>query len=185
MSGLVLHASPLDDRCHAARLALSMIGLAHAVVPQDGLAADLPLLVDADRRIIGLPAILAHLGTRAPDWLPPAAVPWLSFCAHAARALGEARAQSLACGVVAADTWRAGWAAMVAVEDHLDAQARAGFGWIAGARPSLAEPALLPAVALSGDGDIDHRGFPAVRRWLRMARALPGFVTMPGMAEFV
>lgn len=185
MSEIVLHASPLDDRCHAARLALSMIGLAHRVVPQDSLAADLPRLVDAGQNIVGLPAIVAHLGARAPDWLPASALPWLGFAASDALALSEARAQSLASGVVTPRTWRAAWSAMVAIEDHLDAQARAGLGWIAGARPSLAEPALLPAVALSGDCDIEHRAFPAVRRWLRAARILPGFVTMPGIAEFV
>ena len=42
----------------------------------------------------------------------------------------------------------------------------------------------FPAFALSRDFGIDHDAFPALRRWARRLRRLPGFVTMPGIPDY-
>ena len=44
--------------------------------------------------------------------------------------------------------------------------------------------ALFPAIALSRDHGIDHEAYPALRRWMRSVRALPGFRTMPGIPDY-
>ncbi len=56
--------------------------------------------------------------------------------------------------------------------------------WFMGDRLTLAELSLFPAIALSRDIGIDHEACPALRRWMRRVRALPGFVTMPGILDF-
>lgn len=56
--------------------------------------------------------------------------------------------------------------------------------WFVGDRPSLAEIALFPAIALSRDFGVDHEAYPALRRWMRRVRSIPGFLTMPGIPDY-
>jgi hypothetical protein len=38
--------------------------------------------------------------------------------------------------------------------------------------------------ALSRDFGVDHDEYPALRRWARRFRKLPGFLTMPGIPDY-
>ncbi len=60
----------------------------------------------------------------------------------------------------------------------------AGHSWFAADGPTIADIALFPAIALSRDFGIDHDEFPALRRWMRRVRAVPGFITMPGIPSY-
>jgi glutathione S-transferase len=55
---------------------------------------------------------------------------------------------------------------------------------VAGAGPTIADVAVFPAIALSRDAEIEHDEYPALRRFIRRFRALPGFVTMPGIPDY-
>ena len=43
---------------------------------------------------------------------------------------------------------------------------------------------LLPHFALSRDFGIEHESYPALRRWFRSVRTIPGFTTMPGIPDY-
>jgi len=73
---------------------------------------------------------------------------------------------------------------VMVMEDHLTRRRFEGSDWFVGASPTLADLALFPAIALSRDFDVDHDEYPALRRWMRRVRALPGFVTMPGIPDY-
>ncbi|MDE0194208.1 MAG: 2Fe-2S iron-sulfur cluster-binding protein [bacterium] len=46
---------------------------------------------------------------------------------------------------------------------------------------TVADIAVFPDVALSGEGGISHEDYPALRRWAERVQRLPGFVDMPGV----
>ena len=56
-----------------------------------------------------------------------------------------------------------------------------GRDWLAAARPTIADVACFPYVALAGDGGVSLHPYPAIRHWLRRVRALPRFIEMPGI----
>jgi glutathione S-transferase len=53
--------------------------------------------------------------------------------------------------------------------------------WLAGQDFTLADIACYPYIALAHEGDVDISPYPAIQRWCRAIRALPGYVAMPGM----
>jgi glutathione S-transferase len=52
---------------------------------------------------------------------------------------------------------------------------------LAADRPTIADIACFPYVALAPEGEIPLDGHPAVRGWVDRIKALPGFVGMPGI----
>jgi glutathione S-transferase len=70
------------------------------------------------------------------------------------------------------------------MDDHMTARGFAGADWFAAPHATIADIALFPAFALSRDFGIDHDEYPALRRWARRFRALPGFKTMPGIPDY-
>jgi len=53
--------------------------------------------------------------------------------------------------------------------------------WLACARPTIADIAVFPYVALAPMGDIDLKPYPAVCAWIERFRALPGFKPIAGL----
>jgi len=62
------------------------------------------------------------------------------------------------------------------LEQHLSHHA-----WLALGRPTIADCAVFPYVALAPEGGIDLTPYPAVRAWCDRIRALPDFIPMPGI----
>ena len=75
-------------------------------------------------------------------------------------------------------------AAFRILDDHLTHREILGQKWLVGARPTIADVACFPYVALAGDGGIGHEEYPALRNWMRDFRRLPGFHAMSGISEF-
>jgi glutathione S-transferase len=71
--------------------------------------------------------------------------------------------------------------AFVILDDHLAEQELFDCEWVAGPRPTIADVACFPYVALSNDGGVARDEYPAIERWLTRVMTLPGFVDMPGM----
>lgn len=209
MSDLVLHDFELDENCYKVRLLLAALGL-----PARRLAVNmvpgaeqtrppllllnplgtLPILEDGDLALRDAEAILAYLAhryDRARRWLPaePAAfgavMVWLTFAArdlHAAvllrrRVLFDEPADEPSALAEAHRAFRA-------MEDHMTARHLGNAAWFAGDGPTLADLALFPSFALSRDFGIEHESYPALRRWARRVRTLPGFTTMPGIPDY-
>lgn len=214
MSEMTLYDFELDDACYAVRLLLSMLGRDYRKVAVDVVPGGepgrpplldmaplgcLPILTDGELVLWDSGAILAYLA-RACDaggtWLPaePARFglvqQWLHFAAGDLAAASRARAHALfddgsgAGDDAAARDKATALRALRVMEDHMTHRAFAGGAWFVGDGPTLADLALFPAFALSRDYGVDHEAYPALRRWLRRVRSLPGFVVMPGVPAY-
>jgi glutathione S-transferase len=206
---LVLYNYELDESCYKVRLALSLLGLEWQAVAVDVFpgkehlsppylalnpSGRLPILQDGDLVLHGTEAILAYLA-RAYDpsekWLPmqgtefAKVTQWLIFSAYDLAVTIAARRHSLFDTPGDEKALRdASSRAIRIMDDHMTA---CGFGpadWFATGHPTIADIALFPAFALSRDFGIDHDEYPALRRWARRFRALPGFKTMPGIPDY-
>jgi glutathione S-transferase len=206
VSGLTLHDYELDDACYKVRLLLGALGLTYAKVAVDvhpgreqlsprylklNPLGSLPILVEGEVLLHGAEAILAYLA-QAHDpnkaWLPrePATfgtvMMWLGFAGGELRCASLARLHHmLEVDADAAALDRRSRQAFRVMDDHMTQRELDGEKWFAAAHPTIADIALFPAIALSRDFGIDHDEYPALRRWMRHVRAIPGFVTMTGI----
>ncbi|WP_264479082.1 glutathione S-transferase C-terminal domain-containing protein [Acidisoma silvae] len=71
--------------------------------------------------------------------------------------------------------------ALLLLEDSLSAIEIAGGGWFAGGKPSIADVAIFPAVALCTEAGFTFETMPAVWRWTERFKRLPNFSVMPGI----
>ena len=55
--------------------------------------------------------------------------------------------------------------------------------WLALDRPTIADVACMPYVAVSHEGGVPLTPYPAVRAWVERVKALPGFMPMPGQEQ--
>ena len=209
MPNITLYGYELDENSYRARLLLSMLGLEWQTVAVDMFPGQehrkpamlalnplgtLPVLRQDDVTVYGTTAVLLSLA-RSHDqqqrWLPADAtafaevVTWLGFCETALGPAVEARLQALfdTPGDEAALRTAARKAFRI-MDDHMTLRHFEGVEWLAGDGPTLADLALFPSFALSRDFGIDHGEYPALRRWIRHFRSLPGFLTMPGIPDY-
>ena len=62
------------------------------------------------------------------------------------------------------------------MDQHLETRA-----WLAVDRPSIADIACMPYVALSWEGGVSLDPYPAVAAWVERIKKLPRFIPMPGL----
>jgi glutathione S-transferase len=209
VSEITLYDFELDENCYKVRLLLSVLGLAYRkvavnMVPgREHLApplmalnprGSLPILSDGEVVLSEAEAIMTYLARAYDDgntWLPatPGAhglvAMWLQFAIrdlHAAflarrLAMFDEPGDEVALGLAARRAFRL-------MEDHMTAREFDRAAWFVGDKPSLADLALFPAIALSRDFGIEHEAYPALRRWMRRVRTIPGFMTMPGIPDY-
>ncbi|WP_315831213.1 glutathione S-transferase family protein [Bradyrhizobium prioriisuperbiae] len=209
MNEILLYDFELDENCYKVRLLLSALGVAYRKIAVNMFPGNehteppllalnprgsLPILVDGDAVLSEAEAILCYLA-RAHDgagtWLPadPKAfgvvMTWLQFAARdldtASRARRHAMFDEPADQAALAAAVRRAFRLM---DDHMTAREFDDAQWFVGAAPSLADLALFPAIALSRDFGVDHEAYPALRRWMRRLRTIPGFMTMPGIPDY-
>jgi glutathione S-transferase len=53
--------------------------------------------------------------------------------------------------------------------------------WLEFDRPTIADIAVFPYVALANDGKIDLAPYPNVRNWIDRIKQLPGYIPMAGL----
>jgi glutathione S-transferase len=53
--------------------------------------------------------------------------------------------------------------------------------WLALGRPTIADIACMPYVALANEGGLSLAPYPGICAWIDRIKALPGFVSMPGV----
>ena len=53
--------------------------------------------------------------------------------------------------------------------------------FLAADRPTVADIACFPYVALAPDGGVSLDSYPSIRLWMRAIRSLEGFIEMPGI----
>lgn len=209
MSQLTLHDFELDEGCYKVKLLLGALRLPFRKVDVDVFPGreqrsrrylrlnplgQLPIITDGEFVLRGAEAILAYLAHRydqAKTWLPGDPVmfgevmSWLGFAGSELQSAALARLHSIfeveLDGAAAAGAARRAFRIM---DDHMTKREFSGGRWFVGGRSTIADIALYPAIALSRDFDIEHDEFPALRRWMRRMRGIPGFVTMPGIPAY-
>lgn len=152
-------------------------------------AGSLPILVDGDLVLTESLAMLVYLAARsAPPWLganleeTARLQQWLAFSHRLTASLGSARLHEMLVrpGDIAA-LQAVGVAALRELEAGLTEQHLRGRAFLAADRPTIADIACFPYVALAPDGGVSLDPYPAIRLWLRAVRALDGFIEMPGI----
>lgn len=195
-----LHEFALSGNCHKVRLMLSLLGLEYRSMPVRGTEREhkqeaflalnpfgqVPVLVDAGLAVRDSQAILIYLARKygGAAWWPEeagelaAVAPWLFTAANEiARGPNAARLHrkfGMALDYEAALAVAAG--VMGTIEAHLSGRA-----WLALDRPTLADIACYPYLALAWEGGIALERYPAMRDWFTRIQNLPGYVAMPGM----
>lgn len=198
---MTLYEFAPSGNCHKVRLMLSLLGLAWRGVAVNGREREqksaaflalnpfgqVPVLVDGTVTVRDSQSILVYLARRygGEQWLPvePVAmaevIAWLSVASYEVwqgpamvrafhkfgREVDLVRATALMTELFAV------------LEQRLTAQP-----WLALDRPTIADIAVYPYVALVPEGHVDLAPWPALVRWLGRVQALPGYVGMPGMA---
>ena len=195
----------LSPSCYKVRLMASLTGVPLDIRPVDfhpGLehrgpelltlnpAGSIPILQDGDLILTESSAILVYLAAKAgPAWLaggkPEEAArvqQWLSFSGRLTASLGGARLHEMLLrpGDINA-LQRQGVAALRELELGLVEQAERGMRFLAADRPTVADIACFPYVALAPDGGVSLDAYPAIRLWSRALRSLDGFIEMPGI----
>ena len=153
-------------------------------------AGSIPILQDGDLLLTESSAILVYLAAKAaPEWLagndPEEAArvqQWLSFSGRLTASLGGARLHEMLLRPGDIDALQAqGIAALRELELGLVEQAERGKRFLAADRPTVADIACFPYVALAPDGGVPLDPYPAIRLWSRALRSLAGFIEMPGI----
>jgi len=147
---------------------------------------EIPILVDGEVVLRDSQAILVYLARRygGAQWLPddPAemalVVQWLSTAANeiqngpcAARLVDK-----FGYALDKADTLRRAERILPLLEQHLARQP-----WLALGRPTIADCAVFPYVALAPEGGVSLAAYPHIQAWIARVKELPGFVGMPGV----
>lgn len=190
-----LYYHPLSGHAHRARLFLSLLGVAHELVPVDLMAGahkasaflqmnrfgQVPVLDDDGTIVSDSNAILIYLAKKyhRADWLPEtpdgaAAVQrWLSVAAGQV-AFGPAAARLVTlfgAKFNAEEVIARAHAILAVINAELEDRS-----WIAAAQPTIADVALYSYIARAPEGNVDLAAYRNVQAWLGRVEALPGFV---------
>ncbi|WP_431324138.1 glutathione S-transferase family protein [Rhizobium sp. YTU87027] len=195
----------LSPSCYKVRLMAALAGVKLDIRPVDfhpggehrrpellalNPAGSIPILEDADLLLTESSAMLVYLAAkRAPQWLGGSTAEeaarvqqWLSFSHRLTANLGGARLHEMLHrpGDIALLQTQ-GTAALRELEAGLVEQNLRGKSFLASDRPTVADIACFPYVALAPDGGVSLDPYPAIRLWSRAIRALDAFIEMPGI----
>ncbi|MFT3759375.1 glutathione S-transferase family protein [Thauera sp.] len=194
-----LYDLELSGNCYKVRLFAALANIDLEIVPVDFLGGEhkrppltelnpwgeLPILVDGERVLRDSQAILVHLAGSygGAAWWPAEAhlqaeiVQWLSTAANEIQH-GPASARLVDKFGYAID--KSGTLAKAArILPLLDAHL-AKRDWLALSRPTIADCAVFPYVALAPEGGIELSPYPNILRWIERIKRLPGYLAMPG-----
>ncbi|RZL90542.1 MAG: glutathione S-transferase family protein [Variovorax sp.] len=201
-----LYNDELSGNCYKLRLFMALIDLPYERIPinfypgrEHKSAAflkinpfgQLPVIDDGGYVLRDAQAILFYLATRYdPEqrWLPADAQArgrvalWLAVAEDITRSASAARLHDAFAYAFDIEACRSVAHRLFAhIEDHLADGEILGDEWLAGRRPTIADVACFPYIALAPEGGIPLDRYPALRRWIRRVKALPNFIGMPGI----
>jgi glutathione S-transferase len=153
----------------------------------------LPVLNDSGEIIRDAQAILVHLAStydKIGHWYPlnePRRLgqiqSWLAFADSLTATCSAARLHDAMFFPIDIERARAGAERLLRIlDEHVWCGERRGRSWLCeGERPTIADLACFPYVALCEEGGISQLPYPAVMRWVHRFMRLDGFVPMAGM----
>lgn len=195
-----LYDLSLSGNCYKARLLAALAGIPLEIVPVDFLGGEhkrppiidlnpwgeIPILVDGEVVLRDSQAILIYLGAKyaGEAWWPKDATgmgsvaQWLSTSANEIQnGPGAARlVDKFGYAIDKADTLNRSARILPLIEAHLERHR-----WLALERPTIADCAAFPYVALAPEGGVSLEAYPRIRQWIGRIKELPGFVPMPGI----
>ena len=147
---------------------------------------ELPILEDGDLILRDSQAILVYLARResAEQWLPTSAtemgqvMQWLSTAAkEIAYGPNDARLHDKFGYDLDVELARKRAHTIIGLIDaHLATR-----DWLALGRPTIADLACFPYIALAPEGGVSLDNYPAVQAWIGRIKVLPNFIPMPGI----
>jgi glutathione S-transferase len=200
MTTLRLYDFELSGNCYKVRLFCSLLGLPLEVVPVDLAAGahkaaplieknpfgEVPILEDGNLCIRDSQAILVYLARKAgtEDWLPTDAASMAQVMSWTMAGENEvehgpadARSHIRFGSKVDLEMVRETAKRILGLMEQRLAKSQ----WLALDRPTIADIACMPYVSLGHEGGVLLTDYPAIRAWIDRIKALPGFVTMPGL----
>lgn len=195
-----LYDLELSGNCYKVRLLSSLLGVPLEIVPVDFMAGEhkrppllalnpfgeIPIFRDGDIVLRDSQAILIYMARKwgGESWLPTDAVglarvsEWLMTAANdIARGPNDARLHDKFGYALDAELARRKAHRVLGIlEAHL-----ATHPWLVLNRPTIADIACMPYVALGHEGGVPLDPYPAIRAWIERIKALPGFVGMPAI----
>ncbi len=195
----------LSPSCYKIRLLAALVGVDLTLRPVDfhpggehrgpellalNPAGSIPILEDDGVLLTESSAMLVYIAAKAaPDWLGNGSTresgrtqQWLSFSHRLTSTLGSARLHDMLLRPGDIRALRlAGNMALRELEAALTEQRLRGHAYLVGDRPTIADIACFPYVALAPDGGVSLDPYPSIRLWMRTLRALDRFIEMPGI----
>lgn len=195
-----LYDLELSGNCYKVRLFAALAGIPLEIVAVDFLGGEhkrpplialnpwgeIPVLVDGETVLRDSHAILVYLAARyaGEAWLPRDAagmaevMQWLSTSANEVQnGPGAARlVDKFGYAIDKADTLKRSARILPLIDAHL-----ARKQWLAQERPTIADCAVFPYVALAPEGGVSLADYPNIRHWIERIKALPRFIAMPGI----
>jgi glutathione S-transferase len=197
-----LYGHKISGNSHKARLMLSLLHLDYEWINVDLMKGahkspeylamnsfgQVPLLVDGEIQLPDAQAILVYLARQysGESWLPIAPLPmaqvirWLSTAAGEVRQGPEhARLYHLFGAGTNINIDRATQKSefiLNQLEQHLSQRT-----WLEFERPTIADVAVFPYVALARDGKINLDAYPQILQWIDRVKQLPGYIPMAGI----
>lgn len=196
-----LYGHEISGNCYKVKLLLSLLGLEYDWIRVDLLKGEqkspdflalnpfgqVPVLVDGAVTLADAQAILVYLARQygGDRWLPAEPLPLAQVVRWLSTAAGEVRQ-----GPESARLYHLLKVSSISLERahqrtefilaQLDQQLSRD-RWLALGRPTIADIAVFPYIALAADGQIDLTPYPQVRGWIERITQLPGFVGMRGI----
>jgi len=200
MTAPKLHDLELSGNCYKVRLFCSLLGRKLDVAAVDFLGGahkksplieknpfgEIPVFEDGSVTLRDSQAILVYLARKygGETWLPTDAagmadvMSWLMVAENEiARGPNDARLHDkFGFDLDVAQAREKAKRIIGLMEAHL-----AKRDWLALDRPTIADIACMPYVALSHEGGVSLQPYPRVRAWIGRIKALPGFIGMPAL----
>ena len=197
-----LYGHEISGNSYKARLLLSLLNLEYEWIRVDLMKGEhkspeylaknpfgqVPFLVDGGVQLADAQAILVYLGREygGEQWLPLDAlslaqiIRWLSTAAGEVRQGPEnARLYYLFGAGTNINIERATQKSefiLTQLDQHLSDRT-----WLEFDRPTIADVAIYPYIALARDGKIDLDAYPHVLSWIERVKQLPGYIPVTGI----
>ena len=196
-----LYGHELSGNSYKVKLLLSLLHLDFEWIKIDVMAAEqkgaahlarnpfgqIPVLEDGTVTLSDAQAILVYLARQygGEAWLPLEALPlaqvirWLSIAAGEVRQGPETARLYHMFGATNISIDRATQKAefiLTQLDQHLSDRP-----WLEFERPTIADVAIFPYVALARDGKIDLDAYANVLAWIERVKQLPGYIPMTGL----
>lgn len=200
MNMIKLYDLELSGNCYKVRLFLSLLHLEYEPISIDLIGGEnrspqfldlnplgeIPVLEDGSLVLRDSQAILVYLAKRygGEAWLPtdPAGeaqvIQWLSTAANEiAQGPNAARLhQRFGAEIDLQAAQQRAHKSIGFFEEHLSNNS-----WLALNRPTIADVACFPYIGLAPEGGVSLAEYNAVNQWIDRIKALPGYLTMPGL----